>query len=119
MRKESWTVKGSDMRPARHDGTCFYCRVPMGGEHEKGCVIRQRTVTVEMTIRFPISVPEDWDEEAINFHRNESTWCASNVIPELEREAKRQNGCLCQDVDFRYLGESIVAVEKMLHDPQE
>ena len=111
MRKDSWIVNPDDVRPARLDGTCFYCRVPIGGEHKKGCVIRQRTVTIEMTIKFPISVPEDWDEESINFHRNNSTWCADNVLPELEREAKR-SGCLCSVTVFRYLGESSVAVEE-------
>ena len=113
MRRDSWTVRGDDVRPARLDGTCFYCHVPMGGEHEKGCVIRQRTVDVELTVRFPISVPEDWDEESINFHRNESTWCADNIIPELEREGKRV-GCLCRATTIRYLGESSIALEEVL-----
>ena len=113
MKIASWIVKPDDVRAARLDGTCFYCWVPLSGEHKKDCVIRQRTVDVEMTIRFPISVPEHWDVESIEFHRNDSTWCTDNVIPELEHEAERV-GCLCMATTFRYLGESSIVVEEVL-----
>lgn len=36
------TVRADDERPLRMDGTCFYCRAPMGGQHRTGereCVI--------------------------------------------------------------------------------
>jgi hypothetical protein len=36
------TVRPDDERPHRMDGTCFYCRAPMGGQHVTGpkeCVV--------------------------------------------------------------------------------
>ena len=44
-------VKPDDVRPARQDGTCFYCRAPLGSQHEAGCVIRRKTVVVDITMR--------------------------------------------------------------------
>ena len=43
-------------------------------------------------------------EEHINFHRNKGSWCATNVLSELERLDNRL-GCLCGVLKFKYLRE--------------
>ena len=47
-------------------------------------------------------VPSDWDEEMINFQRNESSWCANNLIDEL---AKREP-CICSITEAKFVGEA-------------
>ena len=113
-RKTRWVVEDSDVRPARQDGTCFYCLKPLGEEHEEDCVIRQRTVVIKATIETAITVAESWDKHMIEFHRGESSWCASNFIDELEKRDERLRkyfesenmGCLCSAAEFEFLREA-------------
>jgi hypothetical protein len=49
MKKVFWPVIKCDERPARPDGSCFYCEVPFGGEHDVECVIRRQTVVLRVT----------------------------------------------------------------------
>jgi hypothetical protein len=65
MRRATWPVVDDDVRPARLDGTCFWCLAPLGQEHQRGCARRQRTVIVEATLRWVDSVPEGWMDETI------------------------------------------------------
>lgn len=65
MRRATWPVVDDDVRPARPDGTCFWCLAPLGQEHERGCAARRRTVIVEATLRWVESVSEDWMNEKI------------------------------------------------------
>lgn len=37
-------VESGDERPARPDGSCYYCRQPIGTAHLDGCVIVCRWV---------------------------------------------------------------------------
>lgn len=52
----------------------------------------KRTVRVE--IMLPKEFPDDMDDWEINFLLNESGWCWSNLIEELERYDV-EHGCLC------------------------
>jgi hypothetical protein len=73
---------------------CFYCPSAIGTEHAAGCVIRQRSVVVDLTIRYVVRVPEHWTKDDIEFHRNEGTWCTDNALEELKKYCG-ENGCLC------------------------
>jgi hypothetical protein len=53
----------------------------------------------------PITVPEDWSEDVINFSRNGSSWRCSNAIAELQ-EIIDAKTCLCGLVSFQYLREA-------------
>jgi hypothetical protein len=77
-------VKDEDVRPARQDGTCFYCRQELGTPHQEECVIWTKKVRVRVTLEYEIEVPRNWTKENIEFHRNEGTWCADNMVEELE-----------------------------------
>lgn len=89
---------------------CCYCQQPYGGTHKVGCVMRQRTVTVRATIEYVIAVPEDWDADQIEFHRNEGSWCADNLLDELKADGDK--GCLCHRTSFQFLHEATEEEEK-------
>lgn len=54
-----------------------------------------QTRTVKISINLPMKFPEDWDDNMINFHLNDSSWCWSNIIDELNEYAKSSGGCIC------------------------
>ena len=101
---ETHIVKPEDERPARKDGTCYYCRTAIGSHHKPGCVIRTRTVVCEFTVTLTRSVPEDWDQYMIEFHMNDSSWCASNLIHEME--SLDMERCLCGNIEGKFVREA-------------
>ena len=91
-------------RPARMDGRCFYCLQPVGDTHLADCMLINKKVTVKLTIEYEVEVPAHWDKHNVEFHRNDSSWCANNLMGELE-ELSKKNGCLCwSGVKFTCLG---------------
>lgn len=100
----SHIVTEKAQRPASMNGTCFYCKQPIGAEHLHDCVLIERKVLVRAVIEYEIAVPADWTAEQIEFHRNDGSWCADNMIPELE--ALTESECLCDKVLFTYLGDT-------------
>ncbi len=96
-----WEVTKDDERPARLDGTCFYCAVPIGGRHKPDCVIPKKWVKVAVTIEIEMAYPIFQEKDSIEFHLNESSWCASNIMGYIE--AVEQNGCLCGYASFKVL----------------
>lgn len=105
MKRNTWIVTESAARPAGLSDECFYCNVKIGDEHAKGCVIRSRTVVLDVSIRMVTEVPEDWAVEDIDFRFQESSWCASNIVEDLERLAERRH-CLCDSVEVAYMREA-------------
>lgn len=125
MKKQDWTIGQEGVRPAGKPDECFYCRNKSGEQHKADCVIRKRTVVVKMTMEYVIAVPEDWDVSNIEFHRNESSWCANNAREELTKmfeyieksreEVVNPDGttshgndvpCLCDRTQFEYVREA-------------
>lgn len=103
-------VKPDDegIRPAGPPDACFYCKAKVGDLHSEKCVSVTRKVRVRAVIEYEIDVPSHWGESDINFHRNEGSWCASNMLRELKAidEVEDGPGCLCPLVEFKYIGES-------------
>ena len=54
----------------------------------------RQTKTIQWTINLPMDFPSDWDDDMIEFHLNESSWCCSNLISKLEKYDEK-NGCIC------------------------
>ncbi len=81
---------------------CFYCREKVGKYHLEDCVFIKRKVLVRAIIEYEVDVPNFWDEGDVEFHRNESSWCASNLIYELEELDKKEN-CLCGNTKFEFI----------------
>lgn len=102
MKRKSFIVKNSQ---------CVHCRTKEGSEHAHDCVCRTRTVVVEMTVEYIIAVPEDFNEDLINFCRNESSACVDHAfdveIPQW-REHRENEGyvCLCPHVKTKYVREA-------------
>lgn len=89
-------VEPEDERPARRDGTCFYCAARIGIPHDIGCVIVSRTVVMKVEIDVVISVPRAWSVEDIEFRHGESSWCADNMLTDLGEWAEREDHpCAC------------------------
>jgi hypothetical protein len=93
-------VRTQDERPNRRDGTCFYCRTPIGQPHKEGCVVLSKTVVVRVSLEVVISVPRDWNPSLIDFHLNDSSWCADNLFSDLadwldEENKERGPACTC------------------------
>lgn len=53
---------------------------------------------IKWTIFIPMDFPDDWSDADIDFHLNESGWCASNIIPLLEKY-EEDHGCICNICD--------------------
>ena len=102
----TYIVRPQDERPARPDGTCFYCQVPIGELHKKDCVCRSKTCVVDFNIRMVVSVPEFWDAEQIDFHYNESSWCADSLLNLIEDRRKRARMCLCNITSAEFIREA-------------
>lgn len=110
--ESAFVVTEAAMRPASLVLACFYCHQGIGDKHLTTCVLVKRRVTVRTIIEHVIEVPAHWDAEMVEFHRNESSWCADNFIGELQELAQSQ-GCICanttvvfvRDESPAYLGE--------------
>lgn len=104
MKRDHWVVGEYGIRPVGSPDHCLYCGERRGSIHKSDCVIRRRTVVVLATIEYVIDVPESWDSDAIEFQRNDGSWCANNMLQELE--ALTEHGCLCERTSFAYLREA-------------
>ena len=102
-------VMEDSIRPAGEPDKCFYCGEPLGGNHKENCVMVQRDIVIEATFRIVVSVPAFWDKDLIEFHFNESSYCADNLIDVLKDNAKER--CLCDRTEVVYLGEKIQELE--------
>ena len=49
---------------------------------------------IELTIKLPMDFPADWDDDMVEFHLNESSWCMDNIIDELKKYSET-HGCIC------------------------
>lgn len=105
MKRTDWTVGEYSVRPAGNPNECFYCHAKVGEQHKKDCVIRSRTVNLDVTMHIVMDVPEDWDEGQIDFHYNMSSWCASNLLTYLDYR-EDSGRCLCNITDVKYVGEA-------------
>lgn len=104
MKKDNWPVNNHGIRPAGKPDECFYCQAKKGSQHNQDCVVRERTIVMEMKVEVVMSVPEHWDQDMCNFHKNESSWCADNILPTLERLSEQS--CLCDFAEFTYVREA-------------
>ena len=84
MKRDDWKAGEFSVRPAGDPDKCFYCGVNLGEQHKAACVIRQRTVVVDVTIRMVRLIPEKWTAEDLEFVMNNGSWCATNIISEIE-----------------------------------
>jgi hypothetical protein len=109
VRRPSWLVSDRDVSNSSDSTMCCWCRSKLGEEHEVECVRRKATVVVRMLIEYVIEVPESWDDDQIEFHRNDSSWCAGNAASELEKlfeYMEKRGDCPCMRVKYDYVREA-------------
>lgn len=100
--EERFIVSESAVRPTGQPDECFYCHRKIGQEHGPECVLVMRNAVVRVVIEYPVVIPAHWGAKDFESHRNEGTWCRSNVIAELAA-ASRKLGCLCKCSRFKLL----------------
>ena len=54
----------------------------------------RQTKTIQWIINLPMDFSLDWDDDMIEFHLNESSWCCTNLISKLKKYDE-ENGCIC------------------------
>jgi len=94
MKWPNVTEDDGGIRPAGEPDTCFYCGRKIGQEHTHDCVTIVKKIRIRYSFEIEIYVPHSWDVDMINFHRNGSSWCASNALDEIKEYTK--NGCACE-----------------------
>lgn len=93
------------LRPAGPQDACFYCQQKVGTQHRSDCAVVTKKVRVRVTLDYDITVPYSWDSGQIEFHRNDSSWCSSNLISELEEQfGEDSEQCLCGRASFEVMG---------------
>lgn len=93
-------------RPAGKPDECFYCQELVGSSHKPDCVCKKKVVMLKLEVTIPVVVPSDWNSDEIEFHRNENTWCADNVIDDLTTvlQARESSGhCMCNNFHAEYI----------------
>lgn len=100
-------------RPAGPPDRCFYCDEAVGGVHKSDCVLRERTIVARLVIEHVVVVPEHWTPEHFLFHRNEGTWCASNVLRELGA-SDGDGPCICHATEVAFVREATDEDEERL-----
>lgn len=108
------SVVQDDVRTARADGACVYCRKPLGEQHAPDCVIRERSHVVRFTIDLVVAEPADWGAWQIEFRYNDGSWCANNFVDILQKAVERMEGdtpigpcpCLCGCLTATHLREA-------------
>lgn len=95
-------VTEAAMRPVNTERCCFYCRQPIGGHHERDCVLIRKKVMVRMIVEYEVDMPAYYGKDETEFQRNDGSWCADNAIDELKKITK-EGGCLCGITRFEYI----------------
>jgi len=100
-------VTAEDSRPAGNPDECFYCRPArkIGEDHQPDCVVPQRTWVVRYTIDIVRPAPRYWDAGSIEFHQNDGTWCATNLIDDIGDYFVDPH-CACNQVTAEVLREA-------------
>ena len=67
---------------------------------------KNRKVKIRCTLEYEVEYPGTFDDEGVLFHRNEGSWCASNIIEELQSMDNEEFNCLCDKAVFEIVKES-------------
>ena len=101
----SFIVTEKAERPLGKPGRCFYCHREIGEPHEETCTLVRKKVLVRLTVDYEVVVAAGSTKEEVEFHRNDSSWCMSNAINELqELFGDKGKDCLCPHATFEWLG---------------
>lgn len=98
---QKFMVTENAMRPASPKRECFYCHRVIGLPHKDDCVLIQKKVKLRFIVEYETTVPDFWDKDQIEFHRNESSSCKNNDFRILE--AMSENPCMCEHAKIEFV----------------
>jgi hypothetical protein len=121
----TWPIVCNDdpgIRPAGKQDRCFYCHNTIGNDHSRDCVMVKKKVLMRIssadgtvTGSWEFYAPHSSDPSMIEFMKNESSWCAGNVLdlkeivwdqsdalPRLKSMAL-EGRCLCDNLFFKFV----------------
>lgn len=58
---------------------------------------------VKMTVEYEIDYPDGFDESDVDFHLNESSWCANNALQDIKSFMDKEGRCLCNIAEFEVI----------------
>lgn len=96
------TSNDPGIRPAGKPNECFYCKSEVGTPHDLQCVIIKKRILAKYSFLVELEVPSYWSAAEFEFHRNNSCWCASNALDEIEK-SKVDNNCLCDTFTAEFI----------------
>jgi hypothetical protein len=65
-----------------------------------------RKVTIEVTCRIVREYPDDWTDESIEFHCNDSSSCANNLLRDFAKQLDEPGSeCACWQTEARVVKE--------------
>lgn len=110
---EAWVVTPAHVNPSLpgKETRCIWCKSTLGDIHELRCAVRQKSVIVKIEIEMERMVSEDCMPEMVEFLMNDSSWCASNIIHELQAMFDSSERCLCPYFQATYVREATEADE--------
>lgn len=122
--------KDDGIRPAGPPDACLYCRCKVGQPHGRECVCVTKRIEMRVLAWFggtrrviglwQLDQPYSWDARMSEFHKNRSSWCASNFLDEsdvgsvqwlydhdqmwesLRIRNEAEGGCLCAVLYFEF-----------------
>lgn len=59
----------------------------------------RRKVRVKVTFYVDSDYPEDWTDDSILFHLNESSFCMDNLLTMRLEQTKREGHCTCMTAE--------------------
>ena len=62
-----------------------------------------RTVRLKVTFEVDYAVPDDWDDDMVLFHCNESSFCTDNLLSDKLEQSKKSGNCTCSPHDVELL----------------
>jgi hypothetical protein len=113
-------VEASDECPAGEPGTCCWCKRKVGEPHARDCTAVVKRVEFRVTSDdgdlvglWQTDEPHFWDKPMSEFHKNDSSWCADNLLGEkgsvvweqldgweIVELLRAQESCLCSALSF-------------------
>lgn len=106
-----WPVTSDHITAGGSPDACCWCKARLGQQHRSSCVVRERTVVIDATIRLVRRVPENFSQDEIEFGMNQARWCANNILYELNSLAEHAN-CLCDFFTGLYVREATAEDEE-------
>ena len=91
---------------------CYYCKNSIGELHKSDCVMRCRTITVDIKIKTVLEIPQFWDKKEIDFYLNDSSVCSNYFIDLIKKHEPKD--CWCYLCSFEYIREATKIDEENL-----